>query len=139
MRMKLPSVAKKDIHVEVRDNNLVVSGQRKEERSEDEGGRHIIESKEESFYCSFPLSSEVRKDQIQAKYQDGMLEVILPKTEAANVRSVSVLDKADEAKAPETQKSAQDKYREKTAFRLMMRPCYQKVPTTFWYVRPIGL
>jgi HSP20 family protein len=89
----VPGVNKNDIHVEVRDSFLVVSGERKETRDEKKGGRRFSERSYGSFYRTLPLPSNVNSDQIKAEYCDGVLQITLPKTESTKAKTVQITEK----------------------------------------------
>lgn len=87
----VPGVKKEDIKVEVENNVLTISGERKEEKEEKKGEKVI---RRESFYGrfarSFRLPDMVDGAKIGASYKDGVLTVIVPKSEAAKPRKVAV-------------------------------------------------
>lgn len=87
----VPGVKKEDIKVEVEDNVLTISGERKEEKEEKKGEKVI---RRESFYGrfarSFRLPDVVDGAKIAASYKDGVLTVQVPKSEAAKPRKVAV-------------------------------------------------
>ena len=84
----LPGVSKKDINVEVRDNQLIVSGERKHEQKT----KARYERSTGKFSRTFLLPSEVDASQVEAQYQDGVLTLALPKSEAAKPRQVKIGD-----------------------------------------------
>lgn len=88
--MEIPGVDKKDIHVEVRDNNLVVSGERKQEREEKGEGRYFSERSYGTFSRSFALPTNVDVNQIKAECNNGVLELILPKTEKTQAKNIPI-------------------------------------------------
>ena len=87
IRMDAPGLKPADIDIQVSGNVLTISGERKEEK-----GRmfHRVERRSGSFSRSVMLPCAVQEDQIEAKYADGVLAVVLPKTEAAKSRKVKV-------------------------------------------------
>jgi len=76
---EIPGLNEKDIEVSLRDNNLILKGEKK--------GRSKTESKSllkceigfGSFYRAIPLSTEVDADRVSASYKDGILMVTLEK------------------------------------------------------------
>lgn len=95
LHVNLPGMNKDDIQIQLEDNRLVISGERKfqvEEKSE-EGAKpryHKIESGFGSFKRSFTLSNEIQRDNIQAKFENGVLIVTLYKTEDGISKSITI-------------------------------------------------
>ncbi len=76
VRVELPGLdAERDITVEVDRNRLVVSGERRDERSEDSDGRLLREVRYGSFHRSFSLPAHVTDDDVTASYDAGVLSV----------------------------------------------------------------
>ena len=88
----IPGVSKDDIRMEVRDSQLIVSGQRKEEKHERATGREYHERAHGSFYRSFMLPADAEADRIEATYRDGVLSVVLPRIEMAKGRVIKIGD-----------------------------------------------
>ena len=81
IEVDLPGVKKKDIHVEVKDNRLIISGERKTKKEMKEDNYHRVESSYGKFERSFTLPSNVDAENVDANSKDGVLEVVLPKKE----------------------------------------------------------
>jgi HSP20 family protein len=75
----LPGVEKKDIKVEVKDNRITISGERKSKKEVKEEGYYRSESSYGEFERSFTLPEEVDSENVKASCEDGVLEVTLPK------------------------------------------------------------
>lgn len=90
--LDLPGVKKEDLQVEAAAGVLTVSGERKREpRSEREKAVwQRFERTYGSFKRSFELPSEVDTEQIDARFEDGVLEVVLPKQPSAQARKISI-------------------------------------------------
>ena len=88
----LPGVRKEDVQVEVQDDALVISGQRREEREEGgkEQGYQMLERSYGSFYRSVPLPHGTKPDEIEAIMRDGVLKVKLPLAESARPRKIKI-------------------------------------------------
>jgi len=86
-----PGITPETINVSVTGNQLVVSGLKKplpeDVKPED---IHRGERSGGQFVRSLSLSSEVDRDNVQAKYKDGVLRIILPKSEVAKPKKVQV-------------------------------------------------
>ena len=84
VEVDLPGVKKEDISIDVKDNVLTISGERKveEERKEDEFYR--VESFYGKFERSFSLPEDVDADKIEAEAKDGVLTVKIPKAQSVD-------------------------------------------------------
>ncbi|HET7187939.1 MAG TPA: Hsp20/alpha crystallin family protein [Gemmatimonadaceae bacterium] len=78
VRADLPGVKKEDLNIEVQDDVLTISGERHSELEENGEGFYRSERSYGNFYRSIPLPNEVKADQVNASFRDGVLEVILP-------------------------------------------------------------
>jgi HSP20 family protein len=92
VRADLPGVRKEDVQIEVRDDALVISGQRREEREEggDDQGYRMFERNYGSFYRTVPLPQGTNPDEIEAVLRDGVLKVTLPLAENARPRKIQI-------------------------------------------------
>lgn len=81
--VELPGMEQKDVEVTLRDNALIISGEKRREHKEENGGRTYAERSFGRFMRSIPLDTEVDADKVQAKFKNGILAVELPKNPAA--------------------------------------------------------
>jgi len=88
IELDLPGIKKEDINIQIEDNVLVVSGERKIKKEIKEENYYKIESNFGSFSRSFSLPEEVDIENIHAESEDGVLEVVVPKLESAKVDKV---------------------------------------------------
>ena len=88
IEVDLPGVKKEDISVQVEDNILVVSGERKVKEEIKEENYYKVESSFGSFSRSFSLPEEADVENIHAESIDGVLEVVVPKLESTKVDKV---------------------------------------------------
>ena len=77
-------MTKDQINVDVRNNRLVISGKTKKDEQYKEGDTHIQERRYGSFSRSITLPANVKADDITAKFENGLLELKLPKTAESN-------------------------------------------------------
>ena len=89
-RADLPGVSSKDVKVTVHNDTITLRGERKQEEKTSEGSRHRVERAYGSFERSFTLGLPVRADQVKASYEDGVLEVHVPKADQAKPRDIEV-------------------------------------------------
>jgi len=86
----IPGVEKKDVKVSLENNILTIKGERKMERSEEEGTYHCTERCYGTFSRSFTLPRTVDASKIHAKNKEGVLTITLPKAEEAKEREIVV-------------------------------------------------
>ena len=75
----LPGVKKEDIHVDLKDNVLTISGERKTKKEVKEKDYYKKESSYGKFQRSFTLPENTDAENIEANSKDGVLEVVIPK------------------------------------------------------------
>lgn len=90
LRLEVPGMEAKDLTVEVMDESVLITGERKSESKTEEKGIVRSEFHYGKFERRIPLSSHVQKDQVQAECKNGMLTLTLPKIESEKRRSVRV-------------------------------------------------
>ena len=79
VEVDLPGVKKDDINVDVKDNIVTISGERKSKKEVKEEDYYKVESSYGKFERSFTLPENVDVENIHAESQDGVLEVVIPK------------------------------------------------------------
>ena len=101
LKAELPGMKVDDIQIEVDDNVLTIKGERSFEEKVDEERYYRVERRYGSFQRSLALPQGVKPDDIQATYEDGVLEVTVPKAEAEKPKRIEVkpAQKTVEAKA----------------------------------------
>jgi HSP20 family protein len=88
---ELPGLKPEEVKVEVRDNALVIEGERRSEHEENRGGIHRSERRYGQFYREIPLPEGVNPDQINARFENGMLEITAPVPQArSNSRQIPI-------------------------------------------------
>ena len=75
----MPGVDKKDIDVNVTEDQIEVKAETKSEMEDKQKGRHRIERSYSGFYRCFGLPQNVDADQAQAEYKNGVLRITVPK------------------------------------------------------------
>ena len=81
-KIEIPGVDKKDIQLSVTKNAISVKAQRKHEAEIKKEGYYKQERSYSSFQRSFTLPTEVKANQAQADYKDGILTITVPKLKA---------------------------------------------------------
>jgi HSP20 family protein len=92
IKAELPGVSKDDVSIEVHQNTLTLRGQRKHESAVKNERYHRVERTYGTFQRSFVLPAMVDQDKVQATYKDGVLELHLPKSEAAKPKRIAIND-----------------------------------------------
>jgi HSP20 family protein len=91
VRAEIPGVKKEDVKVQVEGNRVSISCETKQEKEEKEGERVIYrECNQGSSYRTFTLGSEVDDTKAEAKYENGTLELTLPKKEGKTAKRIEV-------------------------------------------------
>lgn len=92
MSLDLPGVKKEDIKIEIDQNILKISGERKRDTETNENHKvHFYEKRYGFFKKSFTLPRSVDGAKIEARFENGVLEIQIPKTEAAKPRQIEIL------------------------------------------------
>ncbi len=81
LHVAAPGMNKEDFQIEMNENFLTVSGERKFTNEKKDANWHSIETQYGSFSRSFSLPENVDTTKIAAKYNNGILEVTIPKDE----------------------------------------------------------
>ncbi len=90
VEVDLPGVKKDDIDVDVKDNIVTISGERKSKKEVKEEDYYKVESSYGKFERSFTLPENVDVENIHAESQDGVLEVVIPKLAKAENKSKKI-------------------------------------------------
>ena len=78
--IEVPGVDEKDLNVEMKDNTLVISGEKKHELEEkDEKGVYHMERSFGSFRRIVAVPEDVKPEEISASYKNGVLNITLPR------------------------------------------------------------
>ena len=90
VKAELPGMKKEDIDIQLHEGLLTISGERKEEKKVEEAEMYRSERFVGRFHRTFSLPTEVQADKITAAYKDGLLTVVLPKSEKAKPKQIAV-------------------------------------------------
>jgi HSP20 family protein len=90
LRADLPGLTEQDVNIEVEDNVLTVSGERKSEHEDRKEGYHRVERSSGSFARSLTLPKGVDPESVKAGFENGVLEVRIPKPEQRKPRKVAI-------------------------------------------------
>lgn len=90
IHVDLPGMTRDDLKINYQDGQLTISGQRREELSEEKGEYVRVERTFGNFYRSFKLPKTVNADDITATYENGVLEIEVPKAEETKPRQIEI-------------------------------------------------
>ncbi|MBA4301885.1 HSP20 family protein [Algoriphagus alkaliphilus] len=79
LELAVPGFEKKDFKVEIQDGMLIISGEKEHKSEEEKENYRKKEFSYSSIRRSFALPEHVKEDQIDAKYENGILNIVLPK------------------------------------------------------------
>jgi len=88
--VELPGVKKEDVRIQVEDNVLSVSGEKKHEKEIDEKNIHRSERIYGTFQRTFRLPERTDQSAIQADFKDGILNIVIPKKDAALPKQIEI-------------------------------------------------
>jgi HSP20 family protein len=95
---EIPGIDPKDLEVTLTDGILSIKGEKKQESEEKEENYHRIERHYGSFQRSFRLPKNIQRDELDAKYKDGILRLTLPKSKESEVKNIEVKEKKSSKK-----------------------------------------
>jgi HSP20 family protein len=81
IQLEVPGMNKEDFRIDLKENHLAVSGERKFRSKVDEKRFRSIETHYGAFKREFVLPENVDAEKIEAKYNNGILELVIPKDE----------------------------------------------------------
>ena len=90
LKMEVPGIPQDDLQINLENQTLTVTGERKFVRDEKEENFHRIERRYGSFVRSFTLPATIETDSAQASYEHGVLSITLQKKETAKPRQVKI-------------------------------------------------
>ncbi len=100
VRADLPGLTKDDVKVEITDDLLTISGERKEEKEETREGFYRSERSYGSFYRQIPLPEGAQTENAAATFANGVLEITIPAPEVATAtRKIEITEPKGEKSA----------------------------------------
>jgi len=90
IRAELPGVEEKDIEVTVTGDSVTIKGEKNEEKEDKGESYYYMERSYGSFNRVIPLSAETDADKAQASFKNGVLNITIPKSQAAKAKGTKV-------------------------------------------------
>jgi HSP20 family protein len=90
IKAEIPDVKKENVKVTLEDGVLTIQGERKQELEEKGKKYHRVERSYGSFARSFTLPDLVDEEKVKAEFKDGVLNLLLPKSEKAKPKAIEV-------------------------------------------------
>lgn len=87
---ELPGMARDDVKISLTDNLLTLRGEKKAQSEEKEQNWHHVERTYGTFERSFHLTNAVDPSKVKARFENGILTVMLPKVEEARPREIRI-------------------------------------------------
>jgi HSP20 family protein len=84
---EVPGMDPKDVQLDLRENALIISGEKRAERNEEAQGRRYSERSYGRFERVIPFESEIDTDRVEATCSNGVLTITLPKAAQARDRT----------------------------------------------------
>ena len=90
VHLDVPGMKKEDLEVNFQDGSVTVSGTRNEQEIDEDANFVRVERRFGRFYRSFDLPKTVDSSKIEAKYEDGVLAIRIPKAEESKPKTVTI-------------------------------------------------
>ena len=90
IKADVPGVKREDVKITIEDRVLSIRGESRQEKEDKNEKMHRVERFYGSFSRSFTLPENVDIEKIDASFKDGLLNLVIPKVEAAQPKSVEV-------------------------------------------------
>ena len=88
--LETPGIEKKDLKIKMKDNSLLVEGEKKEEKKEQSESYLRVERSFGSFRRVFNFDSQLNTKAVNAEFKDGILNITLPKSEKEKPKEIDI-------------------------------------------------
>jgi HSP20 family protein len=109
LKADLPGLGEDDVSIEIKDNTLTISGERRSEHEDRDQGWYRVERQFGRFSRSLALPDGIDADAVSAEFKDGVLDVRIPKPEETKPRRVQIKGSAGGNGKPAIEGKAEDK------------------------------
>lgn len=90
MKFDLPGISKDQVKIEMSDGQLTVTAERREEKKTDNKKTYVSEISYGSYMRSFTLPPNVDDKKVDAKFENGVLSITIPKSEPSSSKKIEV-------------------------------------------------
>lgn len=95
VRTELPGISLEDVHISVKDDYLIIKGEKRQDNVDDSKNYKRVERRYGSFERRFSLPPKVDADNIKAEYTDGVLTLTIPKPEEVKPKEIPISVQAE--------------------------------------------
>lgn len=88
--LEVPGMDKKDLKIKIKENSLMVEGEKKEEKKEEGESYLRVERTYGSFRRAFNFATDLDEKKVNAEFEDGILTIVLPKSEKEKPKEIEV-------------------------------------------------
>jgi HSP20 family protein len=104
--VELPGVEPDDLQITMEDGLLTIQGERHFASESSEQQFHRVERRYGAFRRSITLPAQVQAEQIEASFENGVLQIVVPKAEEAKPKRIQVRQGAQRGTAADTASAA---------------------------------
>ncbi len=90
VKAAIPGVDKKDVSIKITDNLLTIKGEVKKEQEEKKKNYYRQEIAYGAFSRTIQLPADVKTEEAKANMKNGVLEIVIPKTEKAKAKEIKI-------------------------------------------------
>jgi HSP20 family protein len=92
IHVAVPGMNKDDFKIDLKENYMTISGERKFTQEKNENNFHSVETQYGTFSRSFSLPDNINSAKISARYVNGILEITVPKDEKKTLKTTIKID-----------------------------------------------
>ena len=90
LRAELPGIDPDDLEIRATGRSVTIAGERRRPEVDENAGAHRLERSYGRFRRAVSLPQQIDPDRVQARYERGVLELVLPRAEEAKPRKIQV-------------------------------------------------
>ena len=90
LRAELAGLSRDEVDLTIDKDRLTLQGEKKLEKEDADGDYRRVESRYGSFYRSLPLPDSVDQEKVEARFDNGVLNIVLPKSKAAKPKRIEL-------------------------------------------------
>jgi len=91
--VEMPGMEAEEINVEIKENELWITGERKQQKQEGNKIFSCVENRYGRFQRVVPFTSAIQEDQVEADYTNGVLSITIPKSEKVQTTRIDLKNK----------------------------------------------